>query len=65
MGTMPEWYLIIQAAKYLGVPVWDLLERGVAWIGYALAAMSAESSARETLARIEESKWPRPSRTYS
>lgn len=42
----------MQAAKYLGVPVWDLAERPVYWQRIAQEAMSAEAAAEK--ARSEE-----------
>jgi hypothetical protein len=46
---MPDWYPLIVAAKYLGVPPWDLLERSVWWRDKALIAMSAEKQAKKIL----------------
>jgi hypothetical protein len=46
---MPDWYPLIVAAKYLGVPPWDLLERSVFWRDKALIAMSAEKQAKKIL----------------
>jgi hypothetical protein len=45
MGDMPEWYITIQAAKYLGVPPWDLADRPMAWQEWAVAARNAEAAA--------------------
>lgn len=45
MGEVPIWYSLISAAKYLGVPPWDLARRPVWWMNIALAAQSAESAA--------------------
>ena len=41
-GTLPEWYGVMQAAKYLGVAPWELVERSIYWKDKALIAMSAE-----------------------
>jgi len=43
----PDWYPIIQAAKYLNVSPWELLDRSVWWRDKALIAMAAESQAQE------------------
>lgn len=45
MGGVPLWYSLVQAAKYLGVPPWELAKQPVWWMNVALAAQSAESSA--------------------
>lgn len=45
MGSAPAWYITLKAAKYLGVPPWDLLERPVWWQEVALAAEAAEHAA--------------------
>jgi len=51
IGEPPDWYALIQAAKYLGVAPWDLIEQSVFWTDKALIAMSAEHSAQK---QIEE-----------
>lgn len=43
----PDWYALIQAAKYLNVAPWDLLEQPVFWKDKALIAMTAEHEAAE------------------
>jgi hypothetical protein len=43
---VPAWYLLIKAAKYLGVPAWELLDRPVTWQQYALEAEAAENRAQ-------------------
>lgn len=40
---MPEWYPLIRAARYLGVPPWQLAEMPVIWQEWALMAESAEA----------------------
>ena len=45
MGEPPEWYGVIQAAKYLGVPPWDLMNQPVIWMVWALEAQKAEVQA--------------------
>ena len=39
---MPEWYLLIRAAKYLGVAPWELLKQHPRWYFMALQADRAE-----------------------
>ena len=45
MGYCPSWYRTIKAAKYLGVPPWELSGKPVAWQAMAEAAMEAEAHA--------------------
>mgnify|MGYP003529400839 CR=1 FL=1 len=45
MGESPEWYSLLKAAKYLGVPPWDLLGKPRVWYEMALAADAAEMAA--------------------
>jgi hypothetical protein len=49
MGECPDWYATMQAAKYLGVPPWELLDQPVWWRDKAIIAMSAEQNARKIL----------------
>ena len=50
MGSCPDWYAMVQAAKYLGVPVPDIVHVPIYWIDKAFIAMTAEHQAREILA---------------
>ena len=43
----PDWYGTMQAAKYLNVAPWELLEQSVYWKDKALVAMTAEHEAAE------------------
>lgn len=45
-GSVPEWYRVIRAARYLGVPPWDLATKSTWWLEVALAAEDAEAKAR-------------------
>lgn len=45
----PEWYPLIQSAKYLGVPPWELMEESLYWKERALVAMTAEAQAQEII----------------
>lgn len=56
MGAIPDWYRLIRAAKYLGVAPWDLAERPVTWMEWALTAENAEASAQEQLAEQQRRK---------
>jgi uncharacterized protein Usg len=46
-GACPEWYPLIRAARYLGVPPWELAEQSYVWQEWALAAESAEIEAQQ------------------
>ena len=45
MGHAPSWYLLLRAAKYLGVAPWDLADKPVWWQEIALEAEGAEQAA--------------------
>lgn len=47
MGVQPEWYPLVRAAKYLGVPPWELARQPLYWTEVALAAMDGERRARK------------------
>jgi hypothetical protein len=47
VAECPDWYAIIQAAKYLGVSPWDLLQAGVWWQDRALDCMTVEKEAQD------------------
>ena len=49
MGARPEWYPLIRAARYLGVPPWVLAEQSYVWQEWALAAEGAEIEAQNEL----------------
>lgn len=44
MGEVPVWYSLLSAARYLGVPPWELARKPVWWMNIALAAQSAENT---------------------
>lgn len=57
MGAVPDWYLVIRAARYLGVAPWEMLEQPSLWLGWALASERAENEAaaeRQKLAQQTE-----------
>lgn len=54
MGTLPEWYALVRAARYLGVAPWELLEQPVAWMEWALTAESAENEAQDIIAKRQK-----------
>jgi hypothetical protein len=43
----PPIFLLLRAAKYLGVPPWELAEKPMVWQHYALLMESAEAQANE------------------
>lgn len=51
---LPEWYLNLRAARYLGVAVWELEEQHALYKYQALEAESAEATARDELERRAE-----------
>jgi hypothetical protein len=51
MGSCPDWYLLLRAARYLGVAPWDLSERPQAWMEWALESENAELSAENERAK--------------
>ena len=51
MGSVPAWYTILRAAKYLGVPPWDLLDQPAIWLNWALAAENSENLAEKNRLR--------------
>lgn len=53
---MPNWYRLIQAAKYLGVAPWDLAQRPVWWMNIAVAAQNAEHAAEQARKRKEANR---------
>jgi len=50
MGACPDDYALVQAAKYLGVAPWELMEQSIWWMDRALMFMTAEYEAQEILA---------------
>ncbi len=52
MGEVPAWYSLIVAARYLGVPPWELARKPVWWMNVALAAQSAENSASKSKKKV-------------
>ena len=42
MGYAPQWYLVIKAARYLGVAPWELMSQPRDWFEMALTSQSAE-----------------------
>jgi hypothetical protein len=43
VGQCPEWYKLIRAARYLGVPPWELAGQPVWWMELAIIAEEAEA----------------------
>ena len=46
---MPDWYPLMRAARYLGVPPWELLQQAGIWQTWALTAEGAESEAQDLI----------------
>lgn len=51
---MPDWWPLLQAAKYLGVAPWDLARQPAYWMRWALTAMGAEAEVNEQQLRRME-----------
>lgn len=51
MGELPDWYPLIRAARYLGVPPWDLLDQPLLWQHWALMAEMTEGEVQDELAK--------------
>lgn len=49
MGEVPDWYLLIRAARYLGVPPWVLADQPLYWMEWANIAQNAENEAQNEL----------------
>jgi len=45
MGELPDWYLLIRAARYLQTTPWELAKQSEFWVGAAMAAQNAEIEA--------------------
>jgi hypothetical protein len=46
MGSVPDWYLLMKEAQFMGVAPWLLLEQPVIWRKWARMASSAEAEAQ-------------------
>jgi hypothetical protein len=44
---LPDYYVQIKAAKFLGVPVWELIEQPQYWTSAALITMQADHEVEE------------------
>lgn len=44
---MPDWYLLLRAARYLGVPPWQLVDVGSMWMKLALESERVEGLAEQ------------------
>ena len=52
MGSAPAWYTTIRAARYLGVPPWELEQVSLKWKLRALAAQASEQAAEAQADRV-------------
>lgn len=62
MGTLPAWYPLLRAARYLGVAPWELMERPAIWMDWALIAEAATNEAQESVAKAHHDHSRRVSR---
>lgn len=44
MGEVPDWFLHLRAARYLGVAPWELSEQAVFWRNAALTAANVDAA---------------------
>ena len=51
MGEMQDWYRLIRAARYLHVAPWDLADRSILWMKWALSAESIDSAVEAEMRR--------------
>jgi hypothetical protein len=51
---MPDWYPLARAARYWGVPPWELYEQPLYWQVWALTAEAAENEAQDELSKREQ-----------
>lgn len=51
MEWQPDWYPLLKAAQWAGVPPWELVKQGSFWLHRILRAMEAESIAQENRSR--------------
>ncbi len=56
MGTIPDDYALVQAARYLGVAPWDLIEQSTWWIDRALMFMTEEHEAKQSIDQHNRNK---------
>lgn len=56
MGACPPRYLLGRAARYWGVPPWELARQPAVWLHEALAWEWAENSAADARARRERER---------
>lgn len=47
VGALPDWYVVVRAAKYLGVPPWELAEKPTYWLEWALTAMGIDGESEK------------------
>ena len=46
MGAVPDYYALVQSARYLGVAPWELAEQPSYWVQIAQVCEGAEIDAR-------------------
>jgi hypothetical protein len=51
IGKPPDWYSKVQVAKYLGIPVPEIVNVPLWWIDRAHIAMTAEAQAQKIKAQ--------------
>ena len=51
---MTDWYVLIRAARYLGVAPWDLMEQSIFWYHKALESEGIDAEVEQ--ARAEQAR---------
>ena len=51
MGYAPYWYRLLTAARYYECKPWELIDLPIFWTEIAIAAMSAEAGAQESMTK--------------
>lgn len=55
-GYVPDWYMFLRAARYLGVAPWELLQQEKAWLYLAIESEGAENHAENKRAEKRQRK---------
>ncbi|MCA1596064.1 MAG: hypothetical protein LC772_06535 [Chloroflexi bacterium] len=56
-GRAPDWVPLLEAAIYMGVPVWDLEKQPACWRDRALVLKSAHAKAEKHLSEMQKHHW--------
>lgn len=48
MGECPDWYPLMRAARWMGVPAWELAEQPQVWTDWALIALAVDEEEKQS-----------------